>query len=345
MLNTQARPGKREEPLRERLFGRGLRGNATFAVALVALLSGMVYIERALMTIGLYGETWTQAMFDSSTNPWGFMLIIVALGGMLILGLLMAFGHVHIEARALIGILVVLSVFGLIGAALAGNVASTSSNNIAGAPPQAQISGHLDPLFETGCQVSAVPSGSLAGQITCTGVYNYTSSKWAVSATNQSTFKLPNVIYLPMHIARVDNGQGQLNQTYGFTWTWSLGTGGTVVTTGNNPTTYSPIVGYKPATSVANGIWLTNWTTGSSGTANPSEAAPSVTSSVGSTITPLAPFKSVDQTLSIDLPGTGGSSAPSGLYSVFSPYASSELTVSVFGLEFNVYFQAIGEHA
>jgi hypothetical protein len=329
----------------------GLTGRATAALALVmvSVFSGMMEVGRILGAVLLQGETLTQAMFDFVGDPWGTLLVVVAIGGAFILLLGIAFHWFHAEPRVLGSVMGLLVIVGIVGVLIASGVATTSTLSITGPPPAgASLSGYLVSAgLQSGCSIStANPSAPVE---TCDLVYNYTSNYWATSTSNASTCDWyaaachpRNYIDIPVHEARVD----AINGTFGFVY--QVGSLYTVTTTGASPTVYSPMVGYIPATGSASGYWLMKWSAGSIATINPSQAAPGVTSAIAQDTVGIAAFGSVSNTLNETLPGAGGSSAPSAMYAAETTYASYSETVTVQDsspFTFTLTVIPIGEHA
>ena len=300
-------------------------------VALAML--GMVSIGLNDLMRQLSGVT---SVIDFTNDALGSVLFLTGLVVLVIGGLLFAFKAIPPQPNHVggwIGIAVVLILIGLFAA----QFTSAPTAAIVQVPGATVSSYIVSSGLPSGCTVNSVTATE-----TCDAVYNYTSGAFAISATNTDTFKLPTYILFDIHSARTDG----LNQTAGISY--AVSSVATVTTTGSNPTTYSPIVGYVPASGTSNGVWKAYWGSGSAANLNPSNNAPTSASGWTPSMVGIAAFGGSSNTLHISLPGGNSTSAPAALYSALTLYGSYSMTVTVSGSTpstFTLTMVIIGEHA
>ncbi len=308
-----------------------------------ALLAAVGAIHQLLASLALYGETTTQLLFDFTNDPWGAILFVVGLLGIVLLGLGLALHWVKGSPRHIAGGFVVLFVLMFVGFLVASGI-TPSTGNVTAAPANATLQGYIVAPTETGCSVNTITFTE-----TCTAVYNYTSNYFAVSTTNASTCNWysaachpRNYIDLSVHEARTD----AINRTYGFAF--AIGSIPTVTTTSTSYPVESPVVGFIPATSTASGYWLVKQNAGSLNAQNPTETAPGTVSNLGSSTVGIQSFGSVTDLWNVTMPGAGGSPAPATLYSAVTIYGSYSMTFTVGNASpatYTLTVIVIGEHA
>lgn len=299
--------------------GLGVRLRATVTLAAMLVFGLSVKLSMVLGAVLIQGDTFWNAIFSTGASSIGLLLFWGGILVILIVGMLGFLGHIHAPPReTAYGILVAVIVIAIGGAMIASSAGNIGVHSNQIATNQEQLQGYISTPSETGCSLNTV-----SWTVTCDVVYNYTSNYFAVEASNASTYKKPTYIDVTIHEARVD----KVNSTYGFIA--QVASIPTVTTTDATYPTMSPVVGFVPATGTASGYWLVKQNAGSLSGLNPSESAPSVTSDLGSSTIGIAAFGSVADTFNITLPGTGGSPAPSALYTALASYGSYSMTFTV----------------
>jgi hypothetical protein len=286
------------------------RAVAFLAFATFAVMG--LFSEMATAMIGYAGhlETTTQLLFDFGSDPWGALLFVIGLLGLIILSLGLAFHWIKGQPKALAGGYILLIILAAIGFLVASGVAAQQGAVVPPAPSSAQLSSYLIQYNAAGkgCSVNTVTNTE-----TCTAVWNYTDSEMFIAPANGSTTggsgacagTCANWIAVGVHSARTDVN----NYTYGFSYQVSSVP---VVSSLYNPSTsYSPIVGYKVASGTSPGVWQADWGSGSTGGLFPSNAAPSSTSDFTASSVGIAAFGSATNVLHIALPGSNSTYAPS----------------------------------
>ena len=290
-------------------YGKGLRTRALFAVSFALIGMGTFFASLTKMLGQVATEPLTQLLFDFTNDPYGALFFVIGLLGIFILSLALIFHWVKGSPKALTGGYIFLALIALIGLLIAAGV-TTGPSSITPAPSSATLSSYLISYNAAGkgCSLSAQNTID-----TCTVVWNYTSNSLFVAPSNGSATgssgacagTCNNFIAIGVHSARTDI----TNATYGFSY--AVATLPTTNTLYNPASTYSPIVGYVAATGTAAGYWKLNWGSGSSAGLNPTNAAPSSTSSLTPSIVGIGAFGSATNILHIALPGTNSTYAPS----------------------------------
>ena len=164
--------------------------------------------------------------------------------------------------------------------------------------------------------------------------FNYTtsyicivSSFAATHACAASSGGIRDIVF-PFSLIRTDSGTGALNQTVLFQAT--LASTYTFSSLGSTPTTYG-ILGFKPATSTAQGQWQTYFTGGQLKNQYPSVSAPSVSSGLLTDGIAVGTFATVSAHWLGHLAGTNGTSFPESAASALTNYTAYNVGVLDFG--------------
>lgn len=257
----------------------------------------------------------------------GIIVLVVAM--IMILALKGAARHAGGGAVALAFVLIVVGVL---------YNGATPSSSLTSAPPGAAITSYIQSsALPTGCSVNTITNTEL-----CTGVFNTNASGsgGGYYVTNANTTILgnkPNYIVFQIHTARTD----AINSTYGFTY--SVASISTLNTITSAPVTYSPLVGYVPATSTQTGYWKVSPTKGSAASQNPTVAAPATATNVQSDTVGIAAFGSATVAYDLSLPGGNSTYLPpfvngaqGNLYNLYA------FVVTVGGQTFTLDYEVIG---
>lgn len=272
------------------------RTRAPWIVALAAMLiAPLSALKTYILAAG-------PGIFGGST-VLGDLLILFAIFAFIV-GLVVLYALKGAARHGAIGAFVVALALLIIG--LLYNAANPLSTTPSIAPSSATTSSYIvSSGLQTGCSLNSITNTE-----TCLGTFNTNSTAAAgggyyLTSTNGTHFAAyNNWITFSIHSSRAD----ALNATYGFTDT--IASVETITTTGSSPVTYSPLLGYTLANSQSNGVWKVFPSTGSAANLNPTASAPSVTTSIQSTVVGIAAFGSVTETYHISLPGSNSTYLP-----------------------------------